>query len=54
MKSARRLKQVTVTDVRYHFPKVERMLRLGKPLEVTRRNRVFALIVPAAKPNRST
>lgn len=43
-----KLKQVTITDVRYHFPKVERLLRRGEVLQVTRRNKVFAEIVPAS------
>jgi antitoxin (DNA-binding transcriptional repressor) of toxin-antitoxin stability system len=48
----KKLKQVTVTDVRYHFPKVERLLRRGEVLQVTRRNKVFAEIVPASLFNR--
>ena len=33
-------------DLRYDFPKVERMLREGKDVQVTKRKRVIARLVP--------
>jgi antitoxin (DNA-binding transcriptional repressor) of toxin-antitoxin stability system len=41
-----RMKSVTVRDLRYEFPKVERMLREGQPLCVTKRGKVIARLVP--------
>ena len=43
-----KLRQVTITDLRYHFLKVERLLRRGEILQVTRRNKVFARLIPAS------
>lgn len=40
------MKTVTVRDLRYHFPKVERMLREGKPLRITKRGKVIAKLEP--------
>lgn len=40
------MKTVTVRDLRYDFPKVERMLREGKPLRVTKRGKVVARLEP--------
>ena len=40
------MKKVTVRDLRYNFPKVERTLRAGKEIQITKRNRVIARIVP--------
>ena len=36
------MKTVTVRDLRYDFPKVERMLREGQALRVTKRGKVIA------------
>jgi antitoxin (DNA-binding transcriptional repressor) of toxin-antitoxin stability system len=40
------MKRVSVRDLRYNFPKVERTLRAGKEIQLTKRNRVIARIVP--------
>lgn len=40
------MKTITVRDLRYQFPKVERMLREGQDIEVTKRRRVIARLVP--------
>jgi len=40
------MKTVTVRDLRYDFPKVERMLREGKPLQITKRGKVVARLEP--------
>jgi len=40
------MKTVTVRDLRYDFPKVERMLREGKPLRITKRGKVVARLEP--------
>jgi antitoxin (DNA-binding transcriptional repressor) of toxin-antitoxin stability system len=40
------MKTVTVRDLRYNFPKVERMLREGKPLRITKRGKVIAKLEP--------
>lgn len=40
------MKTVTVRDLRYDFPKVERMLREGKPLRITKRGKVIAKLEP--------
>lgn len=38
------MKSVTVRDLRYDFPKVERLLKEGKPVRVTKRGKAFARI----------
>jgi antitoxin (DNA-binding transcriptional repressor) of toxin-antitoxin stability system len=43
------MKTVTVRDLRYDFPKVERLLREGKPLRVTKRGKVIAKLEPEAE-----
>ncbi len=40
------MKTVSVRDLRYDFPKVERLLREGNDLQVTKRKRVIARLVP--------
>jgi antitoxin (DNA-binding transcriptional repressor) of toxin-antitoxin stability system len=40
------MKTVTVRDLRYDFPKVERLLREGKSLRVTKRAKVIAKLEP--------
>jgi len=37
-----------VRDLRYHFSEVERLLREGEKIEVTKRKRVIARLVPVA------
>ena len=40
------MKKATVRDLRYEFPKIERALRAGQEIQITKRNRVIARIVP--------
>jgi len=40
------MKTITVRDLRYDFPKVERLLRKGTPLQVTKRGKVIARLEP--------
>jgi antitoxin (DNA-binding transcriptional repressor) of toxin-antitoxin stability system len=41
------MKTATVRDLRYNFPKVERMLSEGEPIEITKRKRVIGTLQPA-------
>jgi antitoxin (DNA-binding transcriptional repressor) of toxin-antitoxin stability system len=41
------MKQASVRDLRYDFPKVERMLAEGESIEITKRKRVVAKLIPA-------
>ena len=40
------MRKVPLTDLRYHFPKVERLLRRGQTVQITKHGRVFARLVP--------
>jgi antitoxin (DNA-binding transcriptional repressor) of toxin-antitoxin stability system len=40
------VKTATVRDLRYHFPAVEARLREGKEIQITKRRRVIARLVP--------
>jgi len=40
------MKRATVRDLRYNFPKIERMLRAGEDIQITKRNRIIARISP--------
>lgn len=40
------MKTVTVRDLRYDFPKVERMLRKGVEVQVTKRGKPIARLTP--------
>jgi antitoxin (DNA-binding transcriptional repressor) of toxin-antitoxin stability system len=42
------MKQVGVRDLRYNFPAVERMLRRGETIELTKRKKVVCRLVPVA------
>jgi antitoxin (DNA-binding transcriptional repressor) of toxin-antitoxin stability system len=47
------MKQASVRDLRYNFSAVERMLRQGETIEITKRKRVIGTltpVVPEAKP----
>lgn len=41
------MKKATVRDLRYDFPKIERALRAGEEIQITKRNRVIAKLVPS-------
>ena len=38
--------RATVRDLRYDFPKVERALRAGNEVQITKRRRVIARLIP--------
>ena len=40
------LKKTSVRELRYHFNRVEDMLREGMEIEITKRRRVIAKLVP--------
>ncbi len=40
------MKNVSVRDLRYDFPKVEEMLRSGEEIRITKRRRVIARLTP--------
>ena len=48
------MKSATVRDLRYRFPEVERLLRHGEEVQITKRKRVIArlLPVPSSVPSR--
>jgi antitoxin (DNA-binding transcriptional repressor) of toxin-antitoxin stability system len=41
------MKRASVRDLRYDFPKVERMLAEGESIEITKRNHVIGTLSPA-------
>ena len=41
------MKQASVRDLRYNFPAVERMLRQGETIEITKRKKVIGRLTPA-------
>lgn len=43
------MKTASVRDLRYDFPKVERMLRQGEEVQITKRKKVIARLVPEQK-----
>ncbi len=42
------MKQASVRDLRYNFPAVERMLRQGETIEITKRKKVIGKLMPVA------
>jgi antitoxin (DNA-binding transcriptional repressor) of toxin-antitoxin stability system len=46
------MKNASVRDLRYRFSEVEDLLRQGQEIQITKRRRVIATLVPA--PDRST
>jgi antitoxin (DNA-binding transcriptional repressor) of toxin-antitoxin stability system len=40
------MKRASVRDLRYHFAQVEKMLRRGEKIEITKRRRVIARLMP--------
>jgi antitoxin (DNA-binding transcriptional repressor) of toxin-antitoxin stability system len=40
------MKKASVRDLRYGFKKIERLLRQGEEIQVTKRRRVIARLVP--------
>ena len=41
------MRTATVSDLRYRFGKVEKLLRQGKEIQITKRNQVIARLIPA-------
>lgn len=46
------MKTATVADLRNHFPRVFRWIEEGESVEVTKRGRVVARLVPVEQPRR--
>lgn len=44
------MKRASVRDLRYDFPKVEKMLAEGESIEITKRNRVIGTLKPPGEP----
>lgn len=44
------MKSVSIRDLRYDFPKVERLLSEGCEVQVTKRRKVIARLVPEPRP----
>lgn len=40
------MKKASVRDLRYDFPRIERALRAGQEIPITKRGRVIARLVP--------
>jgi antitoxin (DNA-binding transcriptional repressor) of toxin-antitoxin stability system len=43
-------KRASVSDLRYSFSEIERFLQMGETIEITKRKRVIAHLVPVAAP----
>jgi antitoxin (DNA-binding transcriptional repressor) of toxin-antitoxin stability system len=43
------MKKASVRDLRYDFKQIERLLREGQEVEITKRRRVIARLVPERK-----
>ena len=44
------MRKASVRDLRYAFKKIERLLHLGEEIQITKRRRVIARLVPDAQP----
>lgn len=44
------MKKASIRDLRYDFAKIERMLRLGEEIHITKRRRIIARLVPESEP----
>jgi antitoxin (DNA-binding transcriptional repressor) of toxin-antitoxin stability system len=42
------MRKASVRDLRYRFPEVERLLQQGENIEITKRKRVIAHLLPVA------
>jgi antitoxin (DNA-binding transcriptional repressor) of toxin-antitoxin stability system len=40
------MRTATVRDLRYHFPEIENQLQEGEEIQITKRKRVIARLVP--------
>lgn len=43
------MKKASVRDLRYEFKKIERLLRQGEEVQITKRRRVIARLVPESE-----
>ncbi len=43
------MRKASVRDLRYDFPAVERLLRQGQEVEITKRSRVIARLLPVRR-----
>ncbi|MGO9267500.1 MAG: type II toxin-antitoxin system Phd/YefM family antitoxin [Candidatus Binataceae bacterium] len=43
------MKKISVSDLRYHFAEVERLLQRGEKVEITKRKQVIAHLVPVRR-----
>jgi antitoxin (DNA-binding transcriptional repressor) of toxin-antitoxin stability system len=43
------MKRASVRDLRYSFKKIERLLRQGQEIEITKRHQVIARLLPEAQ-----
>ena len=46
------MKTATVRDMRYRFPEIQARLREGEEIQITKRRRVIARLVPVKPPRR--
>ena len=44
------VRKATVRDLRYHFPEIENLLQEGEEIQITKRKRVIARLVPERPP----
>jgi antitoxin (DNA-binding transcriptional repressor) of toxin-antitoxin stability system len=44
------MRKASVRDLRYRFSEIERLLRQGEELEITKRKQVIARLLPARPP----
>lgn len=44
------MKKASIRDLRYGFKKIERLLHQGEEIQITKRRRVIARLVPAGVP----
>jgi antitoxin (DNA-binding transcriptional repressor) of toxin-antitoxin stability system len=45
------METVSIRDLRYRFPKVQRLLDRGEPVQITKRKRVIGTLTPPAPPS---
>jgi len=46
------MRRASIRDLRYRFPEIEEALRQGQPIEIARRKRVVATLVPVTAPTK--
>jgi antitoxin (DNA-binding transcriptional repressor) of toxin-antitoxin stability system len=48
------MKRASVRDLRYNFPQIEAQLRRGEEIQITKRKRVIARLLPVRPPARKS